>query len=134
MLARMRERMNGSSSACLPKGDRLLAIAWWVMLVLRGVLPAVFAIATGVLVGACRPCDCRSRRPERSRRGRQTSSPARSPSSAAFRLLQGAHALSQGGKRKPRDRTPRGFMTADGGMRRPPGMGHLDEPETDQRI
>jgi ABC-type multidrug transport system fused ATPase/permease subunit len=36
----------------LPKADRFLATAWWVVLVLRGVLPAVFAIAMGVLVAA----------------------------------------------------------------------------------
>jgi ABC-type multidrug transport system fused ATPase/permease subunit len=36
----------------LPKADRTLAIVWWVILVLRGVLPAVFAIAMGVLVSA----------------------------------------------------------------------------------
>src|SRR4051812_4740 len=36
----------------LPKADRLLAIGWWVTLLLRGVLLAVFAVATGLLVGA----------------------------------------------------------------------------------
>src|SRR5437867_5124388 len=36
----------------LPKADRFLAIAWWVVLILRGVLPAAFAIAMGVLVAA----------------------------------------------------------------------------------
>ena len=34
----------------LSKADRALAAVWWVVLVLRGVLPAVFAIATGMLV------------------------------------------------------------------------------------
>jgi ABC-type multidrug transport system fused ATPase/permease subunit len=34
------------------RADRPLATAWWVMVLLRGVLPALFAIATGVLVGA----------------------------------------------------------------------------------
>lgn len=36
----------------LGKADRGLAFAWWSMLVLRGLLPALFAIAMGVLVGA----------------------------------------------------------------------------------
>ena len=36
----------------LPRADRALAVAWWVVLVLRGLLPAVFAIAIGMLVGA----------------------------------------------------------------------------------
>lgn len=36
----------------LPRADRPLAFAWWITLLLRGSLPAVFAIAMGVLVGA----------------------------------------------------------------------------------
>jgi ABC-type multidrug transport system fused ATPase/permease subunit len=38
--------------AVLPKADGALAVVWWIVLVLRGVLPAVFAIAMGVLVAA----------------------------------------------------------------------------------
>jgi len=38
--------------AVLPRADRTLAVAWWAVLVLRGVLPALFAIAIGMLVGA----------------------------------------------------------------------------------
>src|SRR5689334_15388761 len=36
----------------LLKADRRLAVLWWSVLVLRGLLPAVFAIAMGALVGA----------------------------------------------------------------------------------
>jgi len=36
----------------LPRADRSLAIAWWTTLWVRGMLPALFAIAMGVLVGA----------------------------------------------------------------------------------
>jgi len=36
----------------LPRADRALALAWWAVLVLRGILPALFAIAIGTLVGA----------------------------------------------------------------------------------
>jgi ABC-type multidrug transport system fused ATPase/permease subunit len=36
----------------LPHADSALAIAWWAVLVLRGLLPALFAIAIGVLVSA----------------------------------------------------------------------------------
>jgi ATP-binding cassette subfamily B protein len=36
----------------LGKADRPLATAWWTILVLRGLLPAAFAIAMGALVGA----------------------------------------------------------------------------------
>jgi ATP-binding cassette, subfamily B, bacterial len=36
----------------LPRADSVLAYLWWFVLVLRGLLPALFAIAMGVLVGA----------------------------------------------------------------------------------
>src|SRR5205085_1900305 len=36
----------------LHKADRPLAALWWTILALRGLLPAVFAIAMGVLIGA----------------------------------------------------------------------------------
>jgi ABC-type multidrug transport system fused ATPase/permease subunit len=36
----------------LPRADRTLAVAWWVVLAARGLLPALFAIAIGTLVGA----------------------------------------------------------------------------------
>jgi len=36
----------------LPKADRLLAFGWWSALLLRGLLPAGFAISMGLLVGA----------------------------------------------------------------------------------
>jgi ABC-type multidrug transport system fused ATPase/permease subunit len=49
---RLRERQEWKFFAALPKADPLLATAWWVILVLRGVLPAAFAIAMGALVGA----------------------------------------------------------------------------------
>src|SRR4029078_1391946 len=36
----------------LPRADLVLGSAWWALVILRGVLPAVFAITIGVLVGA----------------------------------------------------------------------------------
>src|SRR5207249_5539604 len=36
----------------LPQADRALAVAWWTLLLVRGLLPALFAIAMGGLVGA----------------------------------------------------------------------------------
>ena len=38
--------------AALARADGKLAVAWWVTLVLRGVLPAVFAVAMGALIAA----------------------------------------------------------------------------------
>jgi ATP-binding cassette subfamily B protein len=52
MLQRLQARPEWKFFSVLPRAHRPLAIAWWVVLVLRGVLPALFAIAMGVLVGA----------------------------------------------------------------------------------
>ena len=38
--------------AILPKADAALAAAWWAALILRGILPAIFAIVMGTLVAA----------------------------------------------------------------------------------
>ena len=51
MLAGLTERQEWKFFAALPKADRPLTIAFWVVLVLRGVLPALFAVATGVIIG-----------------------------------------------------------------------------------
>ncbi|PWT83290.1 MAG: ABC transporter ATP-binding protein [Blastocatellia bacterium] len=52
MIERLRARNEWRFAAILPQADPALALAWWAVLVLRGVLPAAFAIAMGVLVGA----------------------------------------------------------------------------------
>jgi ABC-type multidrug transport system fused ATPase/permease subunit len=52
MLQRLRERQEWQFFAVLPKADSVLAIVWWAVLLLRGVLPALFAVAMGVLVAA----------------------------------------------------------------------------------
>ena len=52
MLSRLRERQEWKFFGVLPKADRPLAIVWWAMLLLRGVLPAMFAVAMGALVRA----------------------------------------------------------------------------------
>jgi ABC-type multidrug transport system fused ATPase/permease subunit len=48
----LRARKEWQFFAVLPRADRALAVVWWVVLILRGVLPAIFAIAMGVLVAA----------------------------------------------------------------------------------
>src|SRR5207248_10173785 len=48
----LRERQELKFFSVLPKADPLLATVWWLVLLLRGVLPALFGIAMGVLVGA----------------------------------------------------------------------------------
>ncbi len=52
MIERLRERQEFVFAGVLPRADRALAFGWWAVLVARGVLPAVFAVAMGALVGA----------------------------------------------------------------------------------
>ncbi len=52
MLNVLRQRAEWTFFAALPKADAGQAAAWWLVLLLRGVLPAVFAIAMGALVAA----------------------------------------------------------------------------------
>lgn len=52
MFDRLKPRSEWKFFGVLLKADRPLAIAWWAALWLRGLLPALFAIAMGVPVGA----------------------------------------------------------------------------------
>src|SRR5260221_300431 len=49
MFSRLRQRNEWKFFGVLPKADHALAVAWWIALLLRGMLPAVFAIAMGSL-------------------------------------------------------------------------------------
>lgn len=50
------ERVRASNfwtvAGVLPRADRFLALLWWTVLILRGLLPAVFAVAMGAVIGA----------------------------------------------------------------------------------
>ena len=52
VLQRLRGRQEWALAAALPKADRPLAVAWWAVVLIHGLLPALFAVAMGVLVGA----------------------------------------------------------------------------------
>jgi ABC-type multidrug transport system fused ATPase/permease subunit len=52
MIERLRARAEWKFFGILPQADRALAMAWWTVLALRGILPALFAVAIGMLVGA----------------------------------------------------------------------------------
>jgi ABC-type multidrug transport system fused ATPase/permease subunit len=52
LLHRVRGRQEWQFFAALPTADRFLAVIWWLVLLLRGILPALFAVAMGVLVAA----------------------------------------------------------------------------------
>ena len=51
-MLRLRLRNEWKFFGVLPKADGALAVVWWSVLVLRGVLLVVFVIVMGVLVGA----------------------------------------------------------------------------------
>ena len=57
MISRLRARNEWKFFTVLPKAAPGLASVWWVVLLLRGVLPALFAISMGVLVGAVQQGD-----------------------------------------------------------------------------
>ena len=57
MLGRLRARQEWVFFGVLARADRPLATAWWAVLILRGVLPAGFAVAMGVLVSAVQDGD-----------------------------------------------------------------------------
>jgi ATP-binding cassette, subfamily B, bacterial len=57
MIRRLRARQEWKFLGVLPRAAGGLALAWWVVLLLRGVLPALFAVAMGALVGAVQAGD-----------------------------------------------------------------------------
>jgi ABC-type multidrug transport system fused ATPase/permease subunit len=115
VLRRLTERKEWKFFAVLPKAHLALAFAWWVALLLRGLLPAIFAIAMGLLVGAVE-------------RGESLAGPL-AIVGAVFVLLQVLapihHAISLTlGERTAAwlyDRLTEACI-------RPPGMGHLENP------
>ncbi len=52
VFSRLTERKGWKFFGVLPKAAPGLAFAWWMAILLRGILPAVFSIVMGVLVGA----------------------------------------------------------------------------------
>ena len=52
MLDALRERNEWRFFGTLARADRGLAVGWWLVLLLRGLLPAFFAVAAGAMVGA----------------------------------------------------------------------------------
>ena len=52
VIRRLTERKEWQFFGVLPRAAPGLAAVWWVFLILRGILPAAFGIAMGVLVGA----------------------------------------------------------------------------------
>ncbi|MDQ6677132.1 MAG: ABC transporter ATP-binding protein/permease [Acidobacteriota bacterium] len=99
----------------LPKADPALAAAWWTVLLLRGILPAAFAIAMGVLVGAVQHGD--------------SLTVSLAFTGAIFVLLQVLSPIHQAVSANLGDRTAAWlYDRLTEACVRPPGMGHLEDP------
>src|SRR4051795_2685906 len=116
MLDALAARNEWKFFAILPRADRRLAAAWWVVLVLRGVLPALFAIAIGVLVGAVQ-------------RGDDLFAPLMLVG-AVFVPLQVLSPLHHAIGANLGSRTASGlYDRLTSACVQPPGMGHLENPK-----
>jgi ATP-binding cassette, subfamily B, bacterial len=113
---RLTESKEWKFFSVLPKAAPGLAVAWWVALLLRGILPAAFAIAMGVLVGAVQRHD-----------------PLAGPLAlvgAIFVLLQVLSPIHQALSANLGDRTAAWlYDRLTEACVRPPGMGHLEDPK-----
>jgi len=115
VLRRLTERQEWKFFGVLPKADPALAAAWWTTLLLRGILPAVFAIVMGVLVGAVQ-------------RGDSLAGPL-AVTGAIFVLLQVLSPIHQAVGANLGDRTAAWlYDRLTEACVRPPGMGHLEDP------
>ena len=116
MVLSLRERKEWQFFGILPKADPALAIAWWILLVLRSVLPAAFAIAMGGLVGAVQGGD-------------SLAGPI-GFAGTVFVLLQVLTPIHQAVSANLGDRTAAWlYDRLTEACVRPPGMGHLEDPK-----
>jgi ABC-type multidrug transport system fused ATPase/permease subunit len=110
------ERKEWMFFSVLPKADAGLAAVWWAALVLRGILPAAFAIAMGVLVGAVQHRD-----------------PLAGPLAfvgTTFVLLQVLSPIHQAIGANLGDKTAAWlYDRLTEACVRPPGIGHLEDPK-----
>jgi ABC-type multidrug transport system fused ATPase/permease subunit len=115
VLKRLTERKEWKFFSVLPKADAGLTAAWWASLLLRGILPAGFAIAMGVLVSAVQ-------------RGDFLAGPL-ALAGAIFVLLQVLSPIHQAVSANLGDRTAAWlYDRLTESCVRPPGMGHLEDP------
>ena len=99
-----------------PRADHSLAILWWTLLILRGTLPALFAIAMGALVAAIE-------------NGPSLTAPL-ALTGAIFVLLQILPPIHQAAGANLGNRTSAWlYDRLTTACLRPPGMGHLENPE-----
>jgi ATP-binding cassette subfamily B protein len=116
VLERLRQRKEWKFFGVLPKADRALAVAWWVALVLRGVLPVMFALVMGALVAAVQ-------------RGDGFAGPL-ALVGVVFVLLQVLAPIHTAIGANLGDRTAAWlYDRLTEACVRPPGMGHLEDPK-----
>ena len=115
MLQSLTARKEWKFFAVLPKAAPALAAGWWTVLWLRGILPAAFAIAMGVLVGAVQ-------------RGHSLTEPL-AFAGGIFVLLQVLSPIHQALSANLGDRTAAWlYDRLTEACVRPPGIGHLEDP------
>ena len=115
VITRLTERKEWQFFAVLPRAAPGLAALWWLVLLLRGILPAAFAVAMGVLVGAVQ-------------RGDALAGPL-AFAGAIFVLLQVLSPIHQAVSANLGDRTAAWlYDRLTEACVRPPGMGHLEDP------
>ena len=111
----MRDRQEWKFFGVLPIADRRLTMVWWFVLALRGVLPAVMAIAMGFLVGTIE-------------RGEPLGPPL-AVFGVVFILLQVLHPIHTAVSGNLGDRTAAWlYDELTDACVDPPGMGHLEDP------
>src|SRR4051812_48423881 len=114
-MRKLRERQEWKFFGVLPKADRTLAALWWTVLVLRGVLPAMFAIAMGVLIGAVG-------------KGQALGGPL-TFAGVVFVLMQVMKPIHTAVSANLGDRTAAWlYDRLTDACVKPPGMGHLEDP------
>src|SRR6516164_6158216 len=116
MFQRVSERKEWKFFSVLLKAAPGLALAWWLALLLRGALPATFAIAMGVLVGAVQSGD-------------SLAGPLAFVGTI-FVLLQILSPIHQAVSANLGDRTAAWlYDRLTEACVRPPGIGHLEDPK-----
>jgi len=116
VLRSIAQRKEWQFFAVLPKADPALAAAWWATLILRGILPAVFAIVMGALVAAVQ-------------RGSGLAGPLTSMA-VTFVLLQVLPPTHTAIGANLGDRTAAWlYDRLTEACVRPPGVAHLEDPE-----
>ncbi|HVE46980.1 MAG TPA: ABC transporter ATP-binding protein, partial [Acidimicrobiales bacterium] len=115
-MSRLRQRPEWKFFGVLPRADRRLAVAWWTVLVLRGVLPSAFAVFMGLLIS-----------------GVQGGDSLTGPlvlMGLAFVMLQALAPVHQAISANLGSRVSAWLYDClTEACVRPPGMGHLDDPE-----